>query len=1252
MVFRIYVEKKPGFDNEARALKSDINELLRISSIERVRIFNRYDVEGITEELFDYAVNTVFSEPQVDVASAKLPSDVTCDGAGAAGACGTGGGAGCLFAVEPLPGQFDQRASSAAECIQIISRGERPAVKTAKVYALYGNVSDDEAAAIKKYVINAVESREASMDMPETLDMAYEIPAPVEILAGFRKMSDDDLARFIKDRGLAMDLADIKTCREYFIKEDRDPTITEIKMIDTYWSDHCRHTTFNTVIDSVEFDDPMLAESYERYIRLRKDLGRTKPVTLMDIGTIAAKYLKKAGKLDKLDESEEINACTVKIKVNVDGREEDWLLLFKNETHNHPTEIEPFGGAATCVGGAIRDPLSGRCYVYSAMRVTGAGDPLVPVSETIEGKLPQRKLVTTAAAGYSSYGNQIGLATGQVDEIYHPGYIAKRMEIGAVIGAAPAENVIRKVPEPGDRVILLGGRTGRDGCGGATGSSKSHDVSSLESCGAEVQKGNAPEERKLQRLFRNPEASRLIKRCNDFGAGGVSVAIGELADGLVIDLNKVPKKYEGLDGTELAISESQERMAVVVAEKDVDRFCTLAREENLEATVVAKVTEEPRLSMFWNGDNIVNISREFLSSNGASKHVTVKAAAPKGYDRRTEGTFTDAYKAACADLNICSKRGLSERFDSTIGAGTVLMPFGGKYQRTPIQAMVNKVSVEKGDTDTCSLMAWGYNPYITEKSPYHGAYLAVVESVSKLIATGASFEDVYLSFQEYFEKLGKDPEKWGNPMAALLGALDAQMGLEVAAIGGKDSMSGTFEDIHVPPTLVSFAVTTAKTGDIISPEFKGAGHDVYLFRPEKGENGLPAGDSLKAVYARVNELMTSGCVKACYTPGFGGIAEAILKMAMGNGIGFEYDKALTQEEIFGYDYGAFIVEVCGPDAGPACGDAGLLIGRTTDDGFISRGGEKLVLEDLCSIYEEKLEPVYPCNIRTEEEAPEAISFASSKTFSASVKTARPKALIPVFPGTNCEYDTAKAFDRAGAEPEIFVINNLTASDVASSIESFAAKVRESQMIFIPGGFSGGDEPDGSGKLITAFFRNQEIKEAVTELLEERDGLMAGICNGFQALIKLGLVPFGKIMDTDADCPTLTYNKIARHQSKLVRVRIASNNSPWLAGVEVGDIYTVPISHGEGRFIASEPLLKDMAAKGQIITQYVDLAGKVTNDIQFNPNGSDWAVEGIVSPDGRVLGKMGHAERIGAGLYRNVPGQYDMKLFESAVKYFK
>lgn len=1241
-VYRCFTEKMAGFDVDAREVFHDLKSNLQIDTLTQVRIFCRYDVQGIDEKVYALARHNVFSEPMVDRCyDETLPelSDWR------------------VFGVEALPGQFDQRADSCAQCIQLMTQGERPLVAAAKIYALAGELTDEDVARIKRHIINPVESREAGFEKPATLLAEYDLPQSVATLKGFIGLREDALGALLSEYGLAMDLDDLKFLQAYFKEEEhRDPTITEVRMIDTYWSDHCRHTTFSTHLDDIKIEDGEVRAAFEEYIAAREEVygerAKTRPVTLMDLATAAAKALKKRGVLDNLDESEEINACSIRIKVDVDGEDQDWLLMFKNETHNHPTEIEPFGGAATCVGGAIRDPLSGRCYVYSAMRVTGAGDPLVPVSETIEGKLPQRKLVTTAAAGYSSYGNQIGLATGQVDEIYHPGYIAKRMEIGAVIGAAPAENVIRKVPEPGDRVILLGGRTGRDGCGGATGSSKSHDVSSLESCGAEVQKGNAPEERKLQRLFRNPQASRLIKRCNDFGAGGVSVAIGELADGLVIDLNKVPKKYEGLDGTELAISESQERMAVVVAEKDVDRFCTLAREENLEATVVAKVTEEPRLSMFWNGDNIVNISREFLSSNGASKHVTVKAAAPKGYDRKTEGTFPDAYKAACADLNICSKRGLSERFDSTIGAGTVLMPFGGKYQRTPIQAMVNKVSVERGDTDTCSLMAWGYNPYITEKSPYHGAYLAVVESVSKLIATGASFEDVYMSFQEYFEKLGKDPEKWGSPMAALLGALDAQMGLEVAAIGGKDSMSGTFEDIHVPPTLVSFAVTTAKTGDIISPEFKGAGHDVYLFRPEKGENGLPAGGSLKAVYARVNELMTSGRVKACYTPGFGGIAEAILKMAMGNGIGFEYDKALTQDEIFGYDYGAFIVEVCGPDAGPACGDAGLLIGRTTDDGFISRCGEKLALEDLCSIYEEKLEPVYPCNIRAEGEVPEAISFASSKTFSASVKTARPKALIPVFPGTNCEYDTAKAFDRAGAEPEIFVINNLTASDVASSIESFAAKVRESQMIFIPGGFSGGDEPDGSGKLITAFFRNQEIKEAVTELLEERDGLMAGICNGFQALIKLGLVPFGKIMDTDADCPTLTYNKIARHQSKLVRVRIASNNSPWLAGVEVGDIYTVPISHGEGRFIASEPLLKDMAAKGQIITQYVDLAGKVTNDIQFNPNGSDWAVEGIVSPDGRVLGKMGHAERIGAGLYRNVPGQYDMKLFESAVKYFK
>ncbi len=1247
MVFRIYVEKKPGLDNEARALRGDINELLRIGSVEKVRVFNRYDVEGIDRELFDYAVNTVFSEPQLDIASDAADTE----------------GASCVFAVEPLPGQFDQRASSAAECIQIISRGDRPLVKTAKVYALYGNITADDAAAVKKYVINAVESREADMAMPETLDMAYEKPRPVEIIEGFRDMTDEELAGFISERGLAMDLADIITCRDYFSSEDRDPTITEIRMIDTYWSDHCRHTTFNTVIDDVQFEDDALKEAYDRYMKLRAYLGRSKPVTLMDIGTIAAKYLKMLGKLDKLDESEEINACTVKIKVTVDGKEEDWLLLFKNETHNHPTEIEPFGGAATCVGGAIRDPLSGRCYVYAAMRVTGARDPLVPVDETIEGKLPQRKLVTTAAAGYSSYGNQIGLATGHVDEIYHPGYVAKRMEIGAVIGAAPAENVVREKPQPTDRVILLGGRTGRDGCGGATGSSKSHDVSSLETCGAEVQKGNAPEERKLQRLFRNPEASRLIRRCNDFGAGGVSVAIGELADGLVIDLNKVPKKYEGLDGTELAISESQERMAVVVAEKDVNRFRQLAHDENLEATVVARVTEEPRLSMFWNGDNIVNISREFLNSNGAAKHVSVRTAAMEPYERKVSGSFAENYKTLACDLNACSKRGLVERFDSTIGAGTVLMPFGGKYQRTPIQAMANKISLEKGETDDCSVMAWGYDPYITEKNPYAGAYLAVLESVSKLIATGAAFNDVYLSFQEYFEKLGKDPDKWGQPTAALLGALDAQIGLEVAAIGGKDSMSGTFEDMHVPPTLVSFAVTTAKTGDIVSPEFKKAGHDVYLLRSDRNENGLPDTESLKQLFKKVHSLMTCGRARACYTVGCGGVADAVFKMCMGNGLGFEYNENLTNDELFGYDYGAFVVEIdYDEDRPPEAAEeekatdnkfTACHIGHITDDGFISRGSEKLSMAELCGLYEDRMEPVYPCNISASEGEFPLISYREECGAKApAVKSARPKVLIPVFPGTNCEYDTARAFDRAGAETEIFVINNLTASDVATSIEDFADKVRDSQMIFIPGGFSGGDEPDGSGKLITAFFRNQEIKEAVTELLDRRDGLMAGICNGFQALIKLGLVPFGKIMDTDADFPTLTYNKIARHQSKLVRVRVASCNSPWLSQTQVGDIYTVPVSHGEGRFIAGHELLKELAAKGQIITQYVDMDGNPTGDVQFNPNGSDWAVEGIVSPDGRVLGKMGHAERTGAGLYKNVPGEYDMKMFESAVKYFR
>ena len=1282
MVYRIYVEKKSGLDHEAQNLKSDLLQLLGIGGVQNVRVLNRYDAEGIDRKLFDYAVHTVFSEPQLDVTGESLPE------------------ADLLFAVEYLPGQFDQRAASAAECIQIISRGERPTIRTAKIYALDGSFSEEEIEKIKKYVINPVEAREAALSLPETLAMAYEVPQSVEIVEGFTHYSDAQLADFIAERGLAMDLADSQCCRAYVAEEQRDPTITEIKMIDTYWSDHCRHTTFNTILDAVQFADETLQAAYQRYLDARTFVERKKPVTLMDIGTIAAKVLKKQGKLDGLDASEEINACTVKIKVETEGREEDWLLLFKNETHNHPTEIEPFGGAATCVGGAIRDPLSGRSYVYGAMRVTGAGNPLAPIEDTLPGKLPQRKLVTTAAAGYSSYGNQIGLATGQVDEIYHPGYVAKRMEIGAVIAAAPAENVVREVPAAGDKVILLGGKTGRDGCGGATGSSKSHTTASLESCGAEVQKGNAPEERKLQRLFRNPQASKLIKRCNDFGAGGVSVAIGELADGLLIDLNKVPKKYEGLDGTELAISESQERMAVVVRAEDVDLFSQLARAENLEATVVATVTEEPRLVMNWNGKKIVDISRAFLDSNGAEKHITVQAPradwmaasreagaacgagspAPAAEPQAPQiaayaaDDFAGRMRALAGDLNICSRRGLSERFDSTIGAGSVLMPFGGKYQRTPAQCMVNKISREHGDTKTCSLMSWGYNPFITEQSPYHGAYLAVVESVSKLVAAGAAFREVYLSFQEYFEKLGKDPVKWGKPFAALLGALDAQLALGVAAIGGKDSMSGTFEDLSVPPTLVSFAVTTDQVDHIISSEFKAGGNPVYLLQPELNAAGLPDGDSLRKLYDRVTALMRASLVKACRTPGMGGIAEGVLKMALGNRIGFTFADTLPADfDLFAPCYGAFLLEldaVALTELQASCADAdeaacdqnlqtllnelehAVLLGETTEDYLLQFGEEAVDMEETEQLYERKLEPVYPCNLKTEGNAPTLTDSPAEEIFRASIPCAKPRVLIPVFPGTNCEYDTAKAFAAAGAEPEIFVLNNLNADAVARSVSDFAAKVRESQIIFIPGGFSGGDEPDGSGKLITAFFRNAEIKEAVTALLGERDGLMAGICNGFQALIKLGLVPYGKIIDTNETCPTLTYNRIGRHQSKLVQTRIVSNRSPWLAGVQPGEVYTVPISHGEGRFMASPELLTELAANGQIITQYADFDGNATMEMQYNPNGSDWAVEGIISPDGRVLGKMGHSERIGSGLYQNVPGRFDMQMFTSAVKYFK
>ena len=1238
MVFRIYVEKKSGLDNEARALLSDINSLLGIKSVDGVRLLNRYDVENIEKELFDYSVNTVFSEPQLDLVYNSIDNE-----------------SGIIFAVEYLPGQFDQRADSASQCIQLISQKERPIVKTARVYILSGNPTPDELAQIKKYVINPVESREASLELADTLKAQYDIPESVATIDGFCALDEAGLTSFISKMGLAMDIDDIKFCQKYFIEEGRDPSITEIKMIDTYWSDHCRHTTFLTTIDNVEFEDELIQRAYNDYISVRAELGRTKPINLMDIATVATRYLKSIGCLPKIDESEEINACTVKIKVDFGGEKEDWLLLFKNETHNHPTEIEPFGGAATCIGGAIRDPLSGRSYVYAAMRVTGAGDPTVPVSETLKGKLPQRKIVTTAAAGYSSYGNQIGLATGQVDELYHPGYVAKRMEIGAVIAAAPAENVRRECPEDGDIVILLGGRTGRDGCGGATGSSKSHTLESLESCGAEVQKGNAPEERKLQRLFRNPEASKLIKRCNDFGAGGVSVAVGELADGLEINLNAVPKKYEGLDGTELAISESQERMAVVVEAADVDAFKALAESENLEATIVARVTAEPRLRMHWNGKYIVDISREFLNSNGAEKHINIKATSADNFDKSIdeEKGFSSLYYALATDLNVCSKRGLSERFDSTIGAGSVLMPFGGREQQTPIQAMVHKISAEKKYTDTASVMSWGYNPYIAEKSPFHASYYAVVESVSKLIATGAKFEDVYLTFQEYMEKPGKDPARWGKPMAALLGALEAQLDLRIAAIGGKDSMSGSFENIDVPPTLVSFAVTTTDANCVISPEFKGEGHKVVLVSPEYNSDRLPVTSSLTAVYEAVTSLIRDGKAVAAYTPTYGGVAEAILKMSIGNNIGFEYDGGISLSDMFGYNYGSFVLELTSDMPTLADNIKVKTLGATTSDKAISYAGEKLMISDLLMTYENKLEGVYPCNIKQGgEEIPTIAYEGEKKAHAPSIITAKPKVVIPVFPGTNCEYDSAKAFEAAGANTEIIVIKNLTPASVSQSVDYFAKQIKGAQMIFVPGGFSGGDEPDGSGKFITAFFRNAKIKDEVHELLKNRDGLMAGICNGFQALIKLGLVPYGEIIDTDENCPTLTFNTISRHQSRIVRTRVCTNNSPWLANTSVGEIYNVPISHGEGRFLCDEALAKKLAENGQVLTQYVDLSGNPTSDIHFNPNNSVYAIEGICSPDGRVIGKMGHSERIGYGLYKNVEGAYEMGMFDAAVKYFK
>ncbi|WP_273383354.1 phosphoribosylformylglycinamidine synthase [Enorma phocaeensis] len=1250
MVSRIYVEKKPGFDVEAQQLKSELTSILGIEGIESLRLINRYDVEGIDEELFLSCVPTVFSEPQVDVTYEELPH---VEGAS-------------MFAVEFLPGQFDQRADSASECIQLISQGERPTVRSAKVYLIAGALDNTSIDAIKHYVVNPVEARLASLEKPATLATEIPDPEPVEILAGFRELDETGLSAFIAERGLAMDLADIRFCQEYFTEEDRDPSITEIRVIDTYWSDHCRHTTFGTVLDEVSIDDAVVQEAFDRYLTMRHELGRDeKPVCLMDMGTLGAKWLKHTGQLTGLDESEEINACTVKVTVDVDGKDEDWLFLFKNETHNHPTEIEPFGGAATCIGGAIRDPLSGRSYVYQAMRVTGAADPTVPVAETLAGKLPQRKLVTTAAAGYSSYGNQIGLATGQVSELYHPGYVAKRMEVGAVVGATPASHVRREEPQPGDKIILLGGRTGRDGIGGATGSSKAHNVESIEKDGAEVQKGNAPMERKLQRLFRREDACRLIKRCNDFGAGGVSVAVGELADGLYIDLDQVTKKYEGLDGTELAISESQERMAVAVAEDDVDEFMAYAEEENLEATVIAEVTHEKRVRMAWNGDVIVDLSREFLASNGAPKHQVVHIGPRSVWQPAWEGaTLAERMEALVRDLNVCSNKGLAERFDSTIGAATVLMPFGGKTQLTPAQAMVAKFPVD-GETTTVSGMAWGFNPYLMSADQFAGAYLSVVESVSRLVATGFAHERAYLSFQEDFERLRDVPERWGKPAAAVLGALMAQVDLGIGAIGGKDSMSGSFEDLDVPPTLVSFAVATGKLDRVVSPEFKDAGHRVVRIAPAAyAEDWRPNAVQLLEAFSLVEQLVAAGAATAVSTPGYGGCAEALFKMSVGNGIGLELADDVDTDTLFEPMYGSFVVELT-EDADAVLESAPdtlviEAIGTTVEGYVLETADEQIDLAELQEAWESSIEGVFPYRTPAGEAASlpavEPVTYRCADTGRVRAvyggeKFARPRVIIPVFPGNNCEYDSARAFERAGAVAETFVINNLTPEAVAESTRELARRIRESQIVMIPGGFSGGDEPDGSAKFITAFFRAPEVTEAVRDLLQARDGLMLGICNGFQALVKLGLVPYGDIVPATADAPTLTFNTIGRHQSRLVETRVASDLSPWLSACKPGDVYTVAISHGEGRFVASDEVLGQLRDGGQIATQYVDAAGMPSMDLSVNPNGSVCAIEGITSPDGRVFGKMGHVERSGEGLYQNVPGNKYMPIFEGGVAYF-
>lgn len=1247
-VFRIYVEKKPEFAVEARSVLSDVQTALRLN-VTDIRIFHRYDADHLTAEAFQRAVPTVFSEPAVDHTYTELPALEEGQR---------------TFATEYLPGQFDQRADSCEQCIQILLQGERCRVRTADVYVVTGNLTDAEFDRLKKYLINPVERREASPELPETLDTNYTIPTTVETLTGFISLSEDELKQFIADYGLAMDLGDIQFCQKYFRDtEHRDPTITEVRMIDTYWSDHCRHTTFLTQISDVDIPTDYIKETYDAYCTVRQELGRgEKPMTLMDLATIAAKKLKADGKLNDLDESEEINACSIEVPVTVDGKTEQWLVQFKNETHNHPTEIEPFGGAATCLGGAIRDPLSGRAYVYQAMRVTGSGDPTTAFADTLEAKLPQRKITTGAAQGYSSYGNQIGLATGQVTELYDAGYVAKRMEIGAVIGASPKENVVRACPTPGDIIVLLGGRTGRDGCGGATGSSKAHNSESIETCGAEVQKGNPPTERKIQRLFRNKDVSTRIKRCNDFGAGGVCVAIGELADGLTVDLDKVPKKYEGLDGTELAISESQERMAVVLDPKDVDAFIAAAYKENLEATPVAVVTDNNRLEMTWRGDKIVDISRDFLNTNGVTQHATASIAPideSKNYlhtvPAELQGlSLSAALKANLRRLEVCSQKGLVERFDSSIGAATVNMPYAGVYQLTPEEAMVAKLPLEHGQTDDATVMAYGFIPGVSRWSPFHSAAFAVTESLAKLAAVGCDPAEARLTFQEYFERLGNKPERWGKPAAALLGALTAQAGYGTPSIGGKDSMSGSFNELDVPPTLVSFAVGMSKASHTGTALLQHSGSKVYLLQiPVNEATGLPdyknAMALMQAVCAGVQDksVLSAAVVKE------GGAAAAVCKMAFGSKLGFTFAQGLDAATLFAPYEGSFVVEI--PEDGvlaDSLAPYATALGTVNGNGIFILDGDVLTADELIAAWSSKLESVFPTDSGKSATVEDVPLYKERSIFVSQNKVARPRVFIPAFPGTNCEVDTARAFEQAGADPHILVVGNLTPAAINETIEKMVEEIKQAQIVMLPGGFSGGDEPEGSGKFIATTFRNPAVAEAVTQLLNCRDGLMLGICNGFQALIKLGLVPYGKIVNIQENDPTLTFNTIGRHISQMAYTRVTSTKSPWLAGTQAGDMFAVPISHGEGRFVANEATLRRLAENGQIATQYVDPDGNVATDMPFNPNGSVWAVEGITSPDGRVLGKMGHCERRGENLYKNVPFNKDMQIFESGVKYFK